>query len=250
MRQNIEGSTIGSTEFRGGNTKLSVTQTLGADFTVDADMPQSLFLDPDGTARAVILPAEGTSRGLEFEITNTGSAAVLTIQEDSETTDIGVVGAGDTVKVKCDGTTWYATGGLDASPVVATTATTLTVSRAAHDGKVIVVNSAAPIAVTIPAATGSGAKYAFKIGVAATATGHTLTTTSVIEGVALGLTTSSDNVVGWSTTATDKVVTINGTTKGGLPGDLIEYIDAESGVYQINAVLRQTGSVVTPFSAS
>ena len=58
--------------------------------------------------------------------------------------------------------------------VVATTATTLTITAASHAGKTVVINSTAPIAITLPQATGTGNKYRFFVGVVATATSHTL----------------------------------------------------------------------------
>jgi len=56
------------------------------------------------------------------------------------------------------GVTKYMTGALLAGAgagVVDTTATTLTLTQASHAGKVLTVSSAAPIAITLPAATGT-----------------------------------------------------------------------------------------------
>ena len=84
--------------------------------------------------------------------------------------------------------------------VVNTTATTLAVTQAAHNNKVVTISSAAPIAITLPQATGTGAKYRFVLMVAATATGHTIkvaNSTDVMQGVVLALTTASANAIGY-----------------------------------------------------
>lgn len=135
---------------------------------------------------------------------------------------------------------------------VVTTATTLTITAATHAGKVIVINSAAPIAVSLPAATATGNRYKFKFGVAATATSSTIAAdgTDVIEGVAHVLTTSSANVVGYATSATSDYVTVNGTTTGGVAGDWFELIDTESGVWTVFGVTQATGSTAAPFAAT
>lgn len=137
--------------------------------------------------------------------------------------------------------------------VVATTATTLSVTAASHAGKTIVINSASPIAVSLPAATGTGNEYRFKIGVAATGTSSTIAAngTDVIEGLAFVHTT--DTLVQascFATSATSDYVRANGTTNGGLPGDMWVFVDAESGVWQVNGFIQATGSLATPFQAT
>lgn len=136
--------------------------------------------------------------------------------------------------------------------VVATTATTLTVTAASHAGKTVVINSAAPIAVSLPAATATGNVYTFVIGVAATATASTIAAngTDVVEGVSWVLTTASANVVGYATTATSDYITLNGTTTGGVPGDRWVLIDSESGVWNVQGLSQATGTTATPFAAT
>ncbi|OIR02619.1 hypothetical protein GALL_153330 [mine drainage metagenome] len=140
-----------------------------------------------------------------------------------------------------------------ASRIVATTATALTVTAASHGSKVILVNSTAPLAVTLAAATGSGEKYTFVVGVAATATAHTIkvaNTADALSGVSVLATTDTAQVTGFATTATDDTITLNGTTQGGAKGDRIEIVDVATGLFQVSIVGRATGTVATPFSAS
>lgn len=89
-----------------------------------------------------------------------------------------------------------------AAGVVDTTATTLTVTATQHAGKVITVSSTAPIAVTLPQATGTGNRYRFNLRAAATATSHTIkvaNATDVMSGIVYALTTASANVIGYKT---------------------------------------------------
>jgi hypothetical protein len=139
-----------------------------------------------------------------------------------------------------------------AGGLVDTTATTLAVTAASHAGKTVTISSAAPIAVTMPAATGTGNKYRFWIAVAATGTSHTIAalTTDIISGYAFAVTTSTDNAEAFKTSATSDKVSLNGTTLGGVVGDVVEFIDVKSGVWSVMAFTAPTGTEATPFSAS
>lgn len=142
---------------------------------------------------------------------------------------------------------------LDAVAPVNTTATTLTVTQAAHGNRVVTVSSAAPLAVTLPQATGSGTKYKFQVQVAATATGHTIKVangTDVMQGIAWQLTSSSNNTIGFATSATSDTITLNGTTLGGVAGDVIEITDVKTGFFSVLLNTVATGSYATPFSAT
>lgn len=136
---------------------------------------------------------------------------------------------------------------------VDTTATALTLTAAAHGDRVLTVSSAAPIAITLPASSGSGTRFRLQMQVAATATGHTIkvaNATDIIQGTVHGLTTSSDNVIGYKATATDDTITLNGTTKGGVVGDTIELEDVKTGFWSVKMLTAPTGSTATPFSAT
>lgn len=137
--------------------------------------------------------------------------------------------------------------------IVNTTATTLAVTAADHGGKIVTVNSAAPIAITLPAASGSGEKFTFVVGTDATATAHTIkvaNTADAMTGVSVLATTATGEVTGFATTATDDTISLNGTTKGGCKGDRIEITDIATAVFEVKIFGRATGTVVTPFSAS
>jgi hypothetical protein len=141
--------------------------------------------------------------------------------------------------------------------VVDTTATLLTVTAASHAGKTVTVSSAAPIAITLPAATGTGNCFRFNIRVAATATASTIKCvgTDIVSG-AVHVSTSATTtnvaaiVAAFHSTATDDTITVNGTTLGGVLGDWFEIVDVKSGVFQVHGNTKATGAYATPFSAT
>jgi hypothetical protein len=90
MRSNIDSARLENVLLMGGNKLGAIFQALGATFTMDADMPPLICLDPTGAGRTVLLPAE--SKGLFYIIVNLADAAeTLTVKEDSNTTTIGTV---------------------------------------------------------------------------------------------------------------------------------------------------------------
>lgn len=140
-----------------------------------------------------------------------------------------------------------------AAGVVNTTATTLTITQALHGNRMVTVSSAAPIAVTLPQATGTGAVYKFQMQVAATGTSSTIkvaNATDVMQGVSWCLTTSAANVVGYGTSATSDTISLNGTTTGGVVGDIIEITDIKTGFFSVKMFSSPTGTTATPFSAT
>lgn len=148
-----------------------------------------------------------------------------------------------------------ATTSGSAGSVIATTAgaTALTITAATHSDKIVTLNNTAPITVTLPAASGSGAKFRFWVGVAATGTASKIqvaNATDVMAGYQFTVTTTSTNVEGFATSATSDTYSMNGTTQGGIVGDLIEIIDVKAGVFSVMAYTSSTGTEATPFSAA
>jgi hypothetical protein len=142
--------------------------------------------------------------------------------------------------------------------VVDTTATTLTITAASHAGKSVTISSTAPIAVTLPQATGTGNRYRFHIRVVATATSHTIkvaNATDVMAGVVHVSTTATTTnvaaiVAAFHTTDTSDTISINGTTLGGLKDDWFEIVDIKTGFFQVYGITKATGTYATPFSAA
>jgi len=85
-------------------------ETLAASHTLASTSPKFQKLDPGGAGRDVDLPAEATSAGLEFVITNAADAAEdLTVKDDSPAT-IVTISQNERATVVCDGTSWVHMG--------------------------------------------------------------------------------------------------------------------------------------------
>lgn len=129
--------------------------------------------------------------------------------------------------------------------------TILAITQALHAGKIVTLSNTAPIAITLPLATGTGNFYRFQVQVAATATASTIsrhTTADIMQGFVTALTTASANVVGYGTTATANTISLNGTTLGGVVGDWYELVDIGTGIWMVDANTSPTGTTATPFS--
>ncbi|MGV2071665.1 hypothetical protein ACQZ4Z_13005 [Agrobacterium vitis] len=132
-------------------------------------------------------------------------------------------------------------------------AATLAVDRMTHDGALTVLNRAAGIAVTLPAATGTGAVYEFMIGTTITSNSTTIKVANsidVMSGTAINAQDGGDTAIAFETAVDSDTITLNGTTTGGIKGDRIKLVDAASGLWAVNVVGSATGAEVTPFSAT
>lgn len=146
--------------------------------------------------------------------------------------------------------------GPGSAGIVNQTTATLTVTPALHAGRVITLNRAAGVAVTLPPATGTGNTYQFVVGTTITSVGATITTgvvgasSDAFQGVAL--TEDGGTLTGWLAVAGaggSDVITLNGSTTGGFVGDFIEMQDIGAGVWQVKRFLtKSTGTAATPFS--
>lgn len=145
----------------------------------------------------------------------------------------------------------YAGGGEVAAPV-AQTAATLAVTAAEHSNRPIVLNRAAGVTATLPAATGSGARYVFVNATTVTSNNHIIQVTGndVFIGKAIITQDAGDTLVSFECASDSDTITMNGSTKGGLKGDIIEIIDVAADTYHVTANLTGTGTEATPFSAA
>lgn len=180
-----------------------------------------------------------------------GATSVTGVGNGSATADLPLIING-VVKAANVGVNAVAETGLNVTPV-AVTAATVSVTEAAHGGRVIVLDRAAGIAATLPRAVGSGAS--FKFFVLTTVTSNTTTikvgnTTDVMQGLALAAADGGNSVNGWETASTSDTITLDGSTTGGLRGDVITLVDVYPGVFAVTALLAQTGTEATPFSAT
>jgi hypothetical protein len=140
----------------------------------------------------------------------------------------------------------------DTTPV---TASTLAVSQINHAGRVIVLDRAAGVAATLPAATGTGDVYTFVVKTTASGGNYVVkvaNATDVFNGsmAYFNDTGTAGLGKGWAAADSDDTVTLNGTTTGGYAGARVVCTDYASGFWSVQVFGKQSGSVATPFSAT
>lgn len=128
-----------------------------------------------------------------------------------------------------------------------TAATTL--SQELHDGQTILLNNATGFATTLPPALGTGTKFRFFIATAVSSGSHTIVTagSDVLKGFAHLFGDDAAALGGFATTA-GTTITMDGTTRGGFAGDIIELEDVASAVWSVRMYGHASGSEATPFS--
>ncbi len=106
-RLNLRGASAAGLEIRKGLTFGHNIELLAAQKVLTTEDHTLQFLDPGAATRDVLLPAEASSKGLMFIISNTGAGVEdLVVKEDSDTTTIVTVTFPEMAIVVCDGTTW------------------------------------------------------------------------------------------------------------------------------------------------
>jgi len=126
----------------------------------------------------------------------------------------------------------------------------LTLTAAAHAQKVIKLNQAAGVAITLPAATGTGNFYRLFTSVALSSNSVTIkvaNATDVMTGFAVVAATASGT---FATASTSDTITFNATTQGGLLGTYVEIEDVASGLFRVAVFSVGSGTAITVFSAT
>jgi len=145
------------------------------------------------------------------------------------------------------------------SGIVVLTATT-TITAALHAGKTLnmaEVGGNALCTFTLPAATGTGDKYRFYVGVVNTSNYviKVANASDTIDGQVIVQNDTTEggtaSVIGWKATGTDDTITLNGTTTGGVSiGDYVELTDLIANQYVVSGMLQASGTEASPFSAT
>ena len=142
---------------------------------------------------------------------------------------------------------------LDLKPVVITSATK-TLNRDEHAGRLIILNRAAGIAVTLPAATGTGDTYSFHVLASFTgaASVKVASASDELQGNAVLFADAGATVVGFAAVDNDDTIDMFGTANstGGLLGAYYELQDIASGFWRVSIVSDAGGTEATPFSAT
>lgn len=236
MRSNIEGTRITGSLLHSGNKLGQIVQDAGAaTFTMDADMPHLIILDPGGGAISALLPAE--AKGLFFIIVNNdgGAGETITVKEDAGVTTIGTVETGTVGLFFCDGTTWYDltvptevsvltdyTGTAEELNMAADSSantevvTTTNVLTAAESGKTLILNSATAFVTTLPAKA-AGLRFTFIAGATQVTGGnHTIVPNAADDNTIFGVAEVAGAAVAASAEGS-----INWIADTILPGDII-----------------------------
>jgi len=142
------------------------------------------------------------------------------------------------------------TGGFRAG--IRTLAANVTLT-AKDEGKTLVLSVLTGLVAILPAATGTGRVFRFKVGLTVTSNGYIIkvaNATDIMQGTALAAADGGNTLNAWEAGATADTITLDGSTTGGLVGDDIELQDIAAGLWAVRAVLQQTGTEATPFSAT
>ncbi|TXH10038.1 MAG: hypothetical protein E6R04_06295 [Spirochaetes bacterium] len=133
---------------------------------------------------------------------------------------------------------------------------TLSATEALHDGKTILLDTAAGSVVTLPAATGSGARYRFLVSVTATSNSHIVKVANAsdfMSGFVDVLDQDGTTVAAYKADGSaDDTLTMNRTTTGGVIGDWFEVEDMKANLWHVRGrITCVAGSnVADPFSAT
>lgn len=147
------------------------------------------------------------------------------------------------------------TRACDVSVRLVLSGATLSLTEATHDGKTILLNFGTGATVTLPASTGSGARFKIVIKTPLSSGSYIVkvaNSSDIIQGTLA--TTASDaagTAKGWVAAAADDTVTLNNTTTGGIKaGEWFELEDISANLWAIHGNLAYTGAGATPFSAT
>lgn len=131
------------------------------------------------------------------------------------------------------------------------TSATVTITETDHEGKTVTLNRAGGITATLPAATGSGARYRFVVGTTFTSSGIIqVVGNDTMKGMAIVAQDGGDTSVVFETAADSDTITLNGTTTGGLIGASAELTDIAADTWHVHVRTAATGVEATPFSAA
>jgi hypothetical protein len=199
-----------------------------------------VLVDTSGTATATL--ADSSDKTLEVFVDEVDNLKATRFQS-------GMQEHGD---LTVDGDL-IVTGGFTPG-LVNVTASTLTVTAAEHAGKTIALNRAAGIAVTMPAATGTGNVYKFVVGTTFTgaASIKSVAGTDLMVGGAILGNNTDNTVVRWPSVTADTNDTIDlfGTSNstGGIEGQVIVLTDISATQWQVEIVGDAAGTEASPFA--
>ena len=155
------------------------------------------------------------------------------------------------------GGAWFSGDTGNAQPAVTPipAGSTLTVTPAMNNG-VILLNAAAGSTVTLPAATGTGNKYQFRVTTTATSNAHKILAASVsdfLNGNAIGHTAAGATLAFSAAAATAHSIQMPfaGTQpSGGFIGDYFNFVDVGTNLWAVDGMYQAGTTATTPFSSA
>lgn len=180
-------------------------------------------------------------------------------QGDSNFTNVVASGYVDAPTLKINSTAITATAAelnrtADVSGRLVAAGGTLTMTEAAHEGKIICLDTAAGSVVTLPTSTGGGAVYKFLITVTATSNSHIIKVGNATDEFRGYVVQDSDTATApniWWAADNDDTITLNRTTTGlAAQGEYFELVDATAGHFFVRGYSQASGTEATPFSAT
>lgn len=120
------------------------------------------------------------------------------------------------------------------------------------NGGTFVLNAAAGLTITLPAASGLGTEFEFIVGTAVTSNNDVIQVVGndTMTGRCMMAADAGDTSVVFETAADSDTITMNGSTKGGLKGDRIKLRDIAADLWSVEMECAGTGTEATPFSAA
>ena len=210
-----------------------VVMTTAALALAEADVLQGATAGTQVASKAVIADAN----------VNTGVSKVTQLHIGASGSETQVTATGAEINRACDVST----------RIVNATSSTLTVTEADHDGKTIVLDLAAGIAVTLPAAS-AGLKFRFVVKTTFTgaASIKSVAGADIMIGHALMGNDTNDSVVDWQSLAasTNDTIDLFGTANstGGIAGQVVTIEGLAANLWYVEIRGDAAGTEASPFS--
>jgi hypothetical protein len=142
----------------------------------------------------------------------------------------------------------------DVSTRLVAAGATLAMTEAAHEGKIICLDTAAGSIVTLPPSTGGGAVYRILVTVTATSNSHIIKVANASDEFRGFVIQDSDTATApntWWAADNDDTITLNRSTTGlAAQGEYFEIVDALLNHYMVQGYSQASGTEATPFSAT
>lgn len=123
--------------------------------------------------------------------------------------------------------------------------TALTMTADSHLGTIVAMNSASGSAITLPAATGTGNQYTIVVTTTVTSNAHSITcagSDKLAGSFFLGSTTAALTDASIVALNNNTVISMDGTTKGGIKGSIIYLTDVATNLWVVEANLVGSGT--------